>query len=116
MNWTEEEYAAFLQRIGKPAPKIKRNKYHNKRTNGRASAHEDNVAADLHMRAKAERITVLEQVPFELAGGVRYIADFVILHPSGKYEVIDAKGARTDVYKIKAKQMADLWGIEIQEV
>ncbi len=116
MNWSEEEYAAYLARTGKPAPKPKKSKYNNCRTNGHASKHEDDVAADLHMRAKAERITVLEQVPFELVGGVKYIADFVILHPNGTYEVLDAKGMRTDVYKIKKKQFESLWEQELKEV
>lgn len=115
MTWTEEEYNAYLERIGKPVPK-KKSKYNNRRTNGHASKHEDDVAAELYMRAKAENIVVLEQVPFRLTGGVKYIADFVILHPDGKYEVLDAKGMKTDVYKIKKKQFAAIWGQEIKEV
>lgn len=116
MNWTEEEYNDYLKRMGKPVQKIKRSKYNSKRTNGYDSKHEADIAAELHMRAKAELITVLEQVPFMLAGGVKYVADFVLLYPNEKYEVIDAKGVRTDVYKIKAKQMLDLWETKIKEV
>ena len=114
MNWSIEEYNEWAARNKKPKEPIKRNKYNAKRTNGYDSKHESEVAADLHMRAKVERITVLEQVPFNLAG-VKYIADFVILFPSGKYEVMDAKGMLTDVYKIKKKQMRNLWDIEIKE-
>lgn len=116
MNWTEEEFAEYMEKRGVKVQKQKRSKYHNKRTNGYDSKHESDIAAELHMRAKAERILVLEQVPFTLAGKVKYVADFVILYPGGTYEVIDAKGMRTDVYKIKAKQMADLWEIKVQEV
>ena len=114
MNWTEEEYNAYMSKRGKPLAS-KKSKYRNKRTNGYASKRESDVAAELHLRAKAERITVLEQVVFPLVGGVNYVADFVVLHPCGRYEILDAKGLRTDVYKIKAKQMAELWS-EIVEV
>jgi hypothetical protein len=68
------------------------------------------------MRELSERIIVLEQLPFPLVGGVKYVADFVILHPDGKYEVLDAKGMKTDVYRIKKRQMKELWKIEIMEV
>lgn len=116
MNWTEEQYAEYMAKRGIKVKKPKRSKYRNKRTNGYDSKHESEVAAELHMAEKGERITVLEQIPFTLAGGVKYVADFVILHPGGTFEVIDAKGMRTDVYKIKAKQMVDLWEIKVQEV
>lgn len=115
INWTEEEYAAFLQSKGVKVEKPKTNKYRAKRTNGHASKHEDNIASDLHARELAERIRVMEQVSFQLTG-CNYIADFVILHPGGKYEVIDAKGVKTDVYKLKKRMMRELWEIEILEI
>lgn len=115
MIWTEEEYAAYLKKRGKPAPKIRRSKYNAKRTNGYDSAHEAQVAGELHMREKAERVKVLEQVPFPLMG-CSYVADFVLLYPNGRYEVVDAKGFKTDVYKLKKKMFLELWGVEIQEV
>ena len=48
--------------------------------------------------------------------GVSYIADFVYLDKEGRQVVEDAKGYRTDVYKIKKKLMLWLYGVEIQEV
>ena len=48
--------------------------------------------------------------------GVSYIADFVYLDKEGRQVVEDAKGFRTDVYKLKKKVMLWLYGIEIQEV
>ena len=47
---------------------------------------------------------------------VKYIADFVYTDADGKTVVEDAKGVRTDVYKIKRKLMLSIYGIRIQEV
>lgn len=45
-----------------------------------------------------------------------YKADFTFIDKQGKYHVIDVKGIRTDVYKLKKKLMAWKYGIEIEEV
>lgn len=61
------------------------------------------------------------QVPFELIPkqkgerAVVYKADFTYWQ-DGKYIVEDAKGVRTDVYKIKKKLMLWRHGIAIREV
>lgn len=47
---------------------------------------------------------------------VKYIADFVYKDKDGKTVVEDAKGVRTDVYRIKRKLMLSIYGIRIQEV
>lgn len=45
----------------------------------------------------------------------KYIADFVY-EQDGKTVVEDAKGVRTDVFKIKKKLMLERYGIAIKEV
>jgi hypothetical protein len=125
MNWTEEEYQEYLKKAGQrpqPAPKQsqppapKKSKYHNKRTNGYDSAHEAAIAAELQlMAAGGEIVSFMEQVPFILPGGIKYIADFVPLFPDKHYEVWDAKGCRTEVYKMKKKLMKAVHSIEIIE-
>lgn len=47
---------------------------------------------------------------------VKYIADFTYRDSEGNFIVEDAKGFRTDVYKIKKKLMLWRYGIEIREV
>ena len=47
---------------------------------------------------------------------VKYIADFTYRDSEGNLIVEDAKGFRTDVYKIKKKLMLWRYGIEIREV
>jgi hypothetical protein len=66
------------------------------------------------------------QVPFDLTvNGVkvcRYVADFVWREVHGPHEseqwrvVADAKGMRTPVYRLKAKLMHAIHGIEIREL
>lgn len=45
-----------------------------------------------------------------------YIADFVYVDKQGNTIVEDAKGVRTEVYKLKKKLMLYFYGIKIQEV
>lgn len=66
-----------------------------------------------------ELVLLARQVPFDLPGGIRYIADFVTVDTAGRVEVIDAKSAITKknrTYINKRKQMKAVWRIEILEV
>lgn len=85
---------------------------------------------ELKLLERAGYITGLRlQVPYELLPNqkdcdgkvierkVRYIADFVYTDTkSGKEVVEDAKGVRTEVYRLKKKLMLDRYGIQIKEV
>lgn len=35
--------------------------------------------------------------------GTEYVTDFVVFLPGGKYRIIDVKGVKTDVFKLKVK-------------
>lgn len=112
-NWTAEQYRQYIE-TGSTGEKP--NKYRNKRTNGYASKREADRAAELDMLQKAGEIAgYAKQVPFLLAGGIKYYADFVVLYFDGYYEIEDAKGVRTDVYKLKKRLMAEK-GLKIKEV
>ena len=120
---TAAEYQEFMQTGRMPARMMqpKESKYHNKRTmldgKMRASIHETNRYAELRLMEKAKEVTrFFEQIAFQLPGNIASIADFVILWPDGRYTVEDAKGVRTDVYKIKKKLMKATYGIDIVEV
>lgn len=84
------------------------------------SQHEAEVYQELMLRVRAGELKlVLRQVPFDLPGGIKYIADFVTMDHAGSIEVIDAKSEITRknrVYINKKKQMASEWGIEVKEV
>lgn len=113
-------------------PHPKRSKYKNKK------ATVDNIVFDSQKEAlrycelkileKAAQISQLRtQVVFELAPSVviqgrkrpplRYVADFVFLdNGTGKYVVEDAKGYRTEGYRIKRHLLKHIHGIDIVEV
>ena len=70
---------------------------------------------DLKLQVKYELIKTfkLEDKTYR---STNYIADFTYKTKDGKLHVIDVKGMRTDVYKLKKKLMAWKYGIEIEEV
>ena len=139
LRMTEEEYADLMKRralpcvLAKPsgvsvadmdAPK-KRPKYGNRRVEIDGMKFDSQHEADVYFgtllpswKCGAYKLLV-RQVPFDLPGGIRYIADFVTVSVDGHVSVIDAKSAATRknrVYINKKKQMKAIWGIEIMEV
>jgi hypothetical protein len=94
-----------------------------------ASRHEANRYIELKYMERAHLITDLQlQKVYTLIGDqrdekgkilerpVKYVADFVYKTKDGQTVVEDAKGLRTDVYKIKRKLMLMIYGIRVQEV
>jgi hypothetical protein len=45
-----------------------------------------------------------------------YFSDFSYIEKDGSYRVVDVKGVRTDVFILKRKLVAALYGIDIVEV
>lgn len=98
--------------------------YNGKRITGKimlASIHEAERFFELKMLLRAGRIFNLRlQEPYTLidksAYGVKikYVADFVY-EENGKTIVEDAKGVRTDVYRLKKRLLAERYGIIIRE-
>lgn len=127
MTWDIDDVRRYCERTGQALPpgfdqnaKKKSTKYHNRPTqlDGKIypSKHEAERAAELKLLVRSGgAAAVLEQVPFLLAGGVKYVADFVILNWDGTFTVEDAKGVRTKDYSIKKKLMAEK-GLTIKEV
>lgn len=80
--------------------------------NGRkyASKAEGRYAAKLALRQRAGEVLFwLEQVPFHLTGGVKYVCDFLIFEADGSVRFVEVKGHETPVWKMKAKQVAELY-------
>jgi hypothetical protein len=91
------------------------------KVNGYDSKREAQMASDLRVLASAGHIQELkEQVKFELIPkqvgekSCSYIADFTY-YEDGKLIVMDVKGFRTEVYKIKKKLMLLVHKIRITE-
>lgn len=76
---------------------------------------------ELKLMERAKAIHDLQmQVPFPLikkspyGREIKYYADFVY-YEGDRMVVEDTKGYRTDVYKLKKRLMAEIYGIEIKE-
>lgn len=108
-----------------------RNKYNNQKITVDGikfdSKHEAEIYSQLKALQRCNKITNLQlQVPFILlekyrinnrtVREIKYIADFTFINSEGQLEVWDAKGVRTDVYKLKKKIFEYRYGIEIKEV
>ena len=107
-------------------------KYNNAKYNGYDSKKEAKRAAELKLLEKAGVISHLqEQVVYELIPSqyrivngkkkcieraIKYIADFQYVDKDGNTVVEDAKGFRTEVYRIKKKLMLYFHDIQIKEV
>ena len=107
----------------------KPSKYHNQKTKTIDGIEHDSKKEalrwmELQMLQRAGEISDLRrQVTFELIPkqvgerACNYIADFVYVdNKTNRTVVEDAKGVRTDVYKIKKKLMLWRYGIRIKEV
>ena len=144
LRLSEEEYAVMMARrtssgpaghlpqrgrqgdsASIPGKTEKRAKYGNRRVEVDGMRFDSRHEADYYFgvlvpRVKAGELKcVCRQVPFDLPGGIKYIADFLTVSVDGHVAVIDAKSAATRqnrVYINKKKQMKAIWGIEIMEV
>jgi hypothetical protein len=88
------------------------------------SKKEANYAKLLDMLKKASdpksRVVSYEiQVPYEIYINdqkiCRYLADFKVKYADGRIEVVDVKGFRTSLYKLKKKLVEAQYGIKIIE-
>lgn len=100
-------------------------KYSNQKTrvDGRvfASKREAKRYGELHLLQRAGEVLNLECQPVidcKVNGAhvCNYIADFRYLKPGGEVVYEDAKGYKTDVYRLKRKLVKACTGIEIVEV
>lgn len=89
------------------------------------SKKEADYAAQLDWQRKAKNpkekvIEVEVQVPFQIILNnikiCKYLADFKVKYADGHEEIIDVKGVRTDVYRLKKKLVEAQYGIKIIEV
>ena len=107
------------------AIRVRKSKYGNVRTeiDGHrfASRREAGRYVVLKALLLAGEITALElqpRYPLRVAGVLvcTYVADFRYLDGRGVAVVEDAKGVRTDAYRIKKKLLAALYGVAVVEV
>lgn len=123
MRWTEEEYNKFLERNNKtsPEPKEKKSKYNAKKVkiDGHVfdSIKESEYYQELKLRLSANDILGFCIQPiFILSPSISYRPDFIVWNLDGTTEIIDVKGFKTDVYKIKKKLFEEKFKLQIKEV
>lgn len=75
---------------------------------------EAKVALELELRQKAGDIFGFDRqvwLPLMVNGKTicRYVADFIIMHNDGSQEVVEVKGFRTEVWRLKEKLFRATW-------
>lgn len=121
MSWTEEQYAEFQKRRSGVVAPPKASKYHavpavvdGKRFDSRLEARR--YEALLLLWKAGEILWFIRQVPFDLPGGRKYRADFLIVWKDQRVTVEDTKGVDTAMSKLKRDQVQELYGITIELV
>lgn len=99
----------------------RRSKYGNKKTlyNGVLfdSKLEATCAAQLDFLIRTGHVLSWQgQVRYVVAAKITYVADFDVVYARGLHRVIDAKGAITDVFTLKAKLFLERYGYAIDVV
>lgn len=100
---------------------FKANKYHNIRTEVDGLKFSSKKEARRYETLKLAKLGgvvlwFIRQPSFDLPGGIRYRADFLVVWDDGKVSVEDVKGMKTETYKLKKKQVEALYGIKIVEL
>ena len=123
-----DAYAYAMQAVeiaNEAEAKVKRSKYGNRKVKIDGMKFDSQHEADIYFGTLLPSFKcgaykfLARQVPFDLPGGIRYIADFVTVSADGHVSVIDAKSEATKknrVYINKKKQVKAIWGIDILEV
>lgn len=146
MRLTEEQYAALQAKSHKPVDRLcdvkhrprpntaliseaaerkRKTKFNNIRCQAKdgtnfASKLERDYYEDLLLRwAAGDVLWFTRQIPFWLEGGVKYVADFLVVEQlaTGQHvRVVDTKGILTPAFRDKRKQMKARYDIDIEVV
>lgn len=63
-----------------------------------------------------EVVFFIRQPRFDLPGGTKYVADFLVFWADGTVTIEDVKGYKTTEYKTKKRQVEALYPIKITEI
>lgn len=67
-------------------------------------------------KKNGELLFYLRQVPFDLPGSTKYRCDFAEFWADGTVKFTDCKGVETEVFRLKARQVEEIYGIRINIV
>jgi len=68
------------------------------------------------LQHNGEILFFLRQIPFHLVAQVKYVCDFLVFWSNGQITFEDVKGLKTDMYKLKKKQVEATYPITIKEI
>ena len=117
-RYSEEEWNPKTRTMRTVKKKRAKSKYNNVRTTVDGKKF-DSIAESLyytdlkHRTLDGEVAYFLRQVPFDLPGNVKYRIDFQVFLTDGTVEYIDVKGVETAMFKLKKKQVEDLYPVKI---
>lgn len=132
LRWTEEDFAAHrarfpaLTREPPPMPAVKPRKapkYRNEPTVVDGITFPSRLEADVYVHLNARELAgeireLRRQAPFAIViNGIHvcdYVADFVFKEKR-RTVVVDAKGVKTAIYRLKRKLMAAVHKVEVRE-
>jgi len=81
------------------------------------SKKEGRYYGELKLRQRAgEVLCFLRQVPIHLPGQTRLVIDFLEFHTDGSVHFVDTKGVQTETFKLKRRQVEDLYPFDIEVV
>ncbi|HSW63912.1 MAG TPA: DUF1064 domain-containing protein [Dissulfurispiraceae bacterium] len=75
----------------------------------------NNRIGKFDMQVEYELIPTIKRKGKPAVRGVKYYADFVVYNVDGSVDVIDTKGMKTPVYRLKKKMMLYFHGVDIIE-
>ncbi len=58
----------------------------------------------------------LMQCPIHIIGGTKYVIDFIVFYSDGIVDFVDVKGMKTAMYKMKKKQVEEIYPFDITEI
>lgn len=128
VRWTPEELEAFRNRRKSapvaprtiPLTPTKRSKYGAIKTQVDGITFDSKAEAEYYEHLKllqraGEILWFIRQPPFDLPGGVKYRADFLVVYP-GRVAVVDVKGMETPMFKVKRKLLESVYSFELEVV
>lgn len=108
--------ASDLKRLGIKVPdeSTSKSKYNSRKTAVDGISFDSQAEADYYCQLKlllraGEINGFCRQARFVITEGkngekgTEYVTDFVVFYPNGSYRIIDVKGIKTDVFKLKIK-------------
>lgn len=68
------------------------------------------------MQEAGEVVFFLRQTPFHLPGNSKYVVDFTVFYANGTVSFVDYKGMETESFRLKKRQVEEIYGIKLEIV